>query len=73
MPGPEDARPPRHAPRPLSALERDILQLVEQGMSVREIAYYLAIDPRLVRARLRNLIWPARSANAPWRARPARA
>jgi len=50
-----ETRVPRHTLRPLSPLEREIILLAEQGMSVREIAYHLSIETRLVRERLRTI------------------
>lgn len=55
-----ETRVPRHTVGPLSPLEREIMLLVEQGMSVREIAYHLSIDTRLVRERLRVILGPPR-------------
>jgi len=51
-----ETRVPRHTLRPLSPLEREIILLAEQGMSVREIAYHLSIDTRLARDRLRTIL-----------------
>ena len=63
---------PRHTVRPLSPLEREIILLAEQGMSVREIAYHLAIDTRLVRVRLRKILGPPTPARRQPRARLGR-
>lgn len=67
MPMSDEARLPRHTPRPLSPLEREIVRLAEQGLSVREIAYYLSIDTRLVRGRLREILGPPRVGPTPRR------
>ena len=67
-----ETRVPRHTLRPLSPLEREIVLLAEQGMSVREIAYYLSIDTRLVRARLRTILGPPTPARRWRRLRPGR-
>ncbi len=53
-----EMRPPRHTVRPLSPLERAIILLAGEGMSAREIAFYLSIDTRLVKERLRRIFTP---------------
>ena len=54
-----ETRVRRHTLRPLSPLEREIILLAEDGMSVREIAFHLSIDTRLVRDRLRAILGPS--------------
>lgn len=63
---------PRHTLRPLSPLEREIILLAGQGMSVREIAYHLSIDTRLVRVRLRKVLGPPTPTRRQPRPRPGR-
>ena len=67
-----ETRLPRHTLRPLSPLEREIILLAEDGMSVREIAFHLSIDTRLVRERLRTILGPSMPARRRQRPRPGR-
>jgi DNA-binding NarL/FixJ family response regulator len=56
-----EARTPRHTLRPLSPLEQAIIELAGEGMSAREIAFYLSLDARLVKKRLHTIFGPPRA------------
>lgn len=56
-----ETRTPRHTLRPLSPLEQDIVELAREGMSAREIAFYLSLDAGLVKERLHMLFGPPRA------------